>query len=124
MDLSSKTLLLLVKFYVGSYMLLLEILTSTLQTDYDTLLFKIGLLHFGIIFYHPLQINLEMSQIIMGLPIELSILLLQILSFPSKFFYLIQLIRHILVFLLDLIQLSLDYDQLFVMILQSSLHCF
>jgi len=113
LDLSSKTLLLLVKFYVGSYMLFLEILTSTLQTSYDILLFQTRLLHFGIISRNSLQINLETNQIIMGLPIELvklNILLLKILSFPSSLFYLIQLIGQILVFMLDPIQLSFEYD--------------
>jgi hypothetical protein len=69
-----------------------------LQASYGTLLFQIGL-HFGIILHHPLQINLETSQIVMGFPIELvelNILLLQILSFPNLL-CLIQLIGQVLV---------------------------
>jgi hypothetical protein len=105
----------------------LKILTNMFQTDYDTLLFRIGLLHFSIVSHHPLQINLETSQIIMGLPIEMvkfNILLLHIFSFPTSLFYLIQLIGQVMVFISDPIQLSFDYDQFFVIILQSSLHCF
>jgi hypothetical protein len=51
-------------------------------------------------------------------------LLLQGLSFPTSLFYLIQLIGQVMVFMLDPIQLSFDYDRFFVIILQSSLHCF
>jgi hypothetical protein len=125
--LNRKTLLLLVKFYMGSYMLFPKILIGMLQTGYDTLLFQIGLLHFGIISCYPLQFNLVTSQIIMGLPIELvelNILLLQVLSFPSSLICLIQLIGQVLVLMLNLIQLSFDCDQLFVKVLQILLHCF
>ncbi len=104
---------------MGSYLLLSKILTGLLQTNYHTLLFQTGLLHFGIVSHHFLQISLEMIQIIMGIPIEqvkLNILLLQILSFPSNLFCLIQLIGQILVFMLDPIQLSFDCDQFFVMV--------
>jgi len=76
LDINSKTLLLRVKFYVGNYLLLPEILTSILQTGYNTMLFQTKLFHFGIISHHSLQISLETSQIIMGLPIELIIHLL------------------------------------------------
>jgi hypothetical protein len=68
---------------------------STFQTSYDTLLFQIGLLHFGIVSCRLFQISLETSQIIMGLLTELvefNILLLQVLNFPNSLFYLIQLI--------------------------------
>jgi hypothetical protein len=108
-------------------MLLLAILTSMLQIGYDTLLFQIGPLHFGIVSRHSLQINLETSQIIMGLPIELvelNILLLHVLNFPNIPFYLVQLIGHFLVIMLDLIQLSFDYDHLFFMVIQNFLHYF
>jgi hypothetical protein len=71
LDLSSKTLFLLVKFHVNNYLLFPEILIGLFQTNYDTLLFQIRLLHFGIILHHSLQINLEIIQIIMGLPLEL-----------------------------------------------------
>jgi hypothetical protein len=50
-------------------MLLPEILTCMFQISYDTLLFQTKLFHFGIVSCHPLQIGLETSQIIMGLPI-------------------------------------------------------
>jgi hypothetical protein len=76
-------------------MLLPKILISMLQIDYDTLLFQIGLFHFDIIFHHPLQFNLKMSQIILGLPIELiefNILSLRVFSFPNSFLCFIQLI--------------------------------
>jgi hypothetical protein len=108
-------------------MLLLKILTSLVQTSYDTLLSQIGLLHFGIISHHLLQINLEMIQIIMGLLVELvefNILLLHVLSIPSSLLCLIQLIGHVLVFMLDLTHLSFDCKQLFVMVLQIYLHYF
>ncbi len=113
MDLGSKDLFLFVKLYMGKCMLLPEILTSMFQTGYDTLLFQTGLLHFGIILHLSLQINLETSQIILGLLIELvelSIFLLQVLNFPSNLFCFIQLIGQVLVFMLDLIQLSFDCD--------------
>jgi hypothetical protein len=42
LDLSNKTLFILVNFYVGSYMLLLEFMTSMFQTNYDTLLFQLN----------------------------------------------------------------------------------
>jgi hypothetical protein len=57
----------------------------------------------------------------MGLPIELvklNILSLQVLNFPSNLFYLLQFIGHVLVFMLDPIQLSFDCDQFFVTIFQ------
>jgi len=60
-------------------MLLLKILTSLLQTNYDTMLFQTGLLRFDIISCHSFQINLETIQIIMGFLVEsikLGILLL------------------------------------------------
>ncbi len=98
---------------MGNYVLLLEILTSMLRTGYDTLLFQIGLLHFGIISNHSLQISLETNQIIMGLPIELvefNIFLLHVFNFPNILFYLIQFIRQVLVIMLDPTQLSFDYD--------------
>jgi len=95
-------------------MLSFKILTCMFQTVYDTLLFQIELLHFGIVSRHLLQINFEMSQIIMGPLIEFNILLLQVFNFPSNLFYLIQLIRQVLVFMLDLIQLSFDCDHFFV----------
>ncbi len=56
-------------------------------------MFQIGLFHFGIVSRHPLQINLENNQIIMGIPIvlvELIILLLQFLSFLNNLFCLIK----------------------------------
>jgi hypothetical protein len=74
----NRTLLLPVKFYVGNYLLLPEILTSILQTGYNTL-FQTKLFHFGIISHHSLQISLETSQIIMGLPIELVKLIIHLL---------------------------------------------
>jgi hypothetical protein len=89
---------------VGNYLLLSKILTSLFQTDYDTMLFQIGFLHFGIILCHSFQINLEVIQIIVGLIIELvkvDILLPRVFSFPSSMFCLFQLIRQVLVFMLD-----------------------
>jgi hypothetical protein len=71
LDLSNKILLLLVEFYVDNHLLLLEILTSLLEIGYDTMLFQTGLVHFGIISCHSLQISLEIIQIIVGLLIEL-----------------------------------------------------
>jgi len=112
---------------VDSYLLLLEVLTSLFQTGYDTLLFQTGFLHFGIVSHHSLLINLGTIQIIMGLPIELvklNILLLQVLNFPRSLFCLLQLTRHVLVFMLDPIQFSFDCERLFLMVLQSPLHCF
>ncbi len=120
LDLNSKTLFLPIKFYVGNYMLLLEILTNMLQTGYDTMLFQIGLFHFGTILRHLLQISLVTIQIIVGLLVELGefdILLLQVLSLLSGMFYLFQLIGQVLVFMLDLIQLFFNYDQFFVTII-------
>jgi hypothetical protein len=113
LDMSNKTLFLPIKLYLGNYMLLPKILMGMFQTGYNTLLFETGLLYFGIISRHLLQISLETGQIIMGLPIEpveLNILLLHVLNFPSSMFCLIQLIGHVLVFMLDPIQLSFDYD--------------
>jgi hypothetical protein len=127
LDLSNKTLFLLVKFYVGNHLLLLEILTSLLQTSYDTMLFQTRFLQFGIISHHSLQINLEIIQIIVGLLIELgefNILLLQVLCLPSSLFCLFQLIGHVLIFMLDHIQLSFDCHPSFVMVFQSLLHWF
>jgi hypothetical protein len=101
-------------------MLLLEILTNMLQTGYDTMLFQIGLFHFGTILRHLLQISLVTIQIIVGLLVELGefdILLLQVLSLLSGMFYLFQLIGQVLVFMLDLIQLFFNYDQFFVTII-------
>ncbi len=108
-------------------MLLFEILIGLFQTCYDTLLFQTKLLHFGIVSRHLLQINLETSQIIMGLLIELvklNILLLEVFSFPSSLFYLIQLIKQVLIFMLDPFQLPFDYDQFFDMVLQKSFALF
>jgi hypothetical protein len=48
-----------------------------LQTNYDTLLFQTGLLHFGIVSHHLLQISLETSQH-NGTPIDLLSLVCQI----------------------------------------------
>jgi hypothetical protein len=56
--------------------------------------------------------------------VKLNILLLKVLKFPSSLFCLIQLIEQVMVFMLDLIELSFDYDQFFVAILQISLQCF
>jgi hypothetical protein len=56
---------------VGNYLFLFKILTSLFQTSYDTLLLHIGLLHFGVVLRHLLQISLEMLQIIVDFPIEL-----------------------------------------------------
>jgi len=98
-----------------------------LQIGYDTLLFQIGLLHFGIISHHLLQISLETIQIIMGILIELvelGIFLLQVFDFPNIMFCLIQLNGHVLVFMLNPIHLSFDYDQFVVTVLRSLLHCF
>jgi hypothetical protein len=52
-------------------MLFFEVLIGLFQTDYDTMLFQTGLLHFGIISRHSLHINLETFKIIVGFPIEL-----------------------------------------------------
>jgi hypothetical protein len=117
LDLISKTFFFFfkfIKFYVGNYMLSFKILTGMFQIVYDTLLFQIELLRFGIVSRHLFQISFEMSQFIMGPLIEFNILLLQVFNFPSNLFYLIQLIRQVLVFMLDLIQLSFDCDQFFV----------
>jgi hypothetical protein len=108
-------------------MLLPKILTCRLQTGYNTLLFQIGFLHFGIIVHHPLQISLETNQIIMCFLIEmveLNIFLLQVINFPNNLFFFIQLMGQVLVFMLDPIQLSFDHDQIFVTILQKKLHYF
>jgi hypothetical protein len=48
-----------------------KVLVGLLQIGYDTLLFQIGLFHFGIILHHSLQINLEMLQIIVDFLVEL-----------------------------------------------------
>jgi hypothetical protein len=71
LDLGNQTLFFPFKLYVGSYLLIYEVLIGLLQTGYDTLLLHIGLFHFGIILHHSLQINLEMFQIVVGFPIEL-----------------------------------------------------
>jgi hypothetical protein len=70
LDLGSQILLFPFKLYVGSYLLLSKILTRLLQIDYDTL-FQIGLLDFGVVMCHSLQISLETFQIIVSFPIEL-----------------------------------------------------
>jgi hypothetical protein len=90
-----------------------KILIGFFRSGYDTMLFQTKFFHFGIIIRHSLQINLEKIQIIVSLPVELvelSIFLLQGFSLPSNLFYLHQLIRQVLVFMLDLIQLSFNYD--------------
>jgi hypothetical protein len=51
-------------------MLFPKILINLFQIGYDTMLFQIGLFHFGIILRHSLQISLEIIQIIVGLPVE------------------------------------------------------
>jgi hypothetical protein len=56
---------------VGSYLLFFELLIVLLQTSYDHLLLHIGLLHFGVVLCHSLNINLETLQIIMNFLIEL-----------------------------------------------------
>jgi hypothetical protein len=94
-------------------MLFSKVLIGLFQTGCDTLLFQISLLHFGIIMYHLLQINLETFQIIVGFPVELiklNILLLQVFNFPNNFFCLFQLIGKVLVLMLNPIHLSFDYD--------------
>jgi hypothetical protein len=65
-----------------------------------------------------------MLQIIVGFPIELIKLCIFLLYalYPSNLFYHFQLIEQVLVLMLDMIQLPLDYDLLFVMVLQSFLH--
>ncbi len=76
---------------------------------------------------HPLfQISSKTSQIITGFLIELAELCILLLQVFKKFnmFCLIQLIGQVLVFLLDPIQLPFDYDQFFIIVLQSSLHYF
>jgi hypothetical protein len=110
---------------MGNYLLFFEVLTSLFQSGYDTLLFQTKLLNFGIIACHSLHIILETLQIIVGFLVELvkfDILLLQVLNFPNNLLCLFQLIRQVLVFMLDPIHLSFDFDQFFVIVLQNLLH--
>ncbi len=98
---------------MGNYLLLFEVLISLIQTGYDTLLLHIGLLHFGVILCHLLQIGLEMLQIIMGFLIELielNIFLLYVFSFPNNLFHHFQFIGQHMVFMLDPIHLPLNCD--------------
>lgn len=71
LDLGNESLFFPFKFYVGSYTLFFEVLTSSFQISYDILLLHTRLFHFGVVFVSLLQINLEMFKIVMGFPVEL-----------------------------------------------------
>jgi hypothetical protein len=76
-------------------LLLLELLTSLLQTSYGTLSLHIGLFHFVVNSRHLHKFSLETFQVIVSFPIELikfNIFLLWVFNFPNNMFCLFQLV--------------------------------